>query len=297
MTIQQVLRNEEIFKNMASLDRELLLSYLLRKPKEYLFTYPEKRLSTAQIKKLKSLAKRRIEGKPIAYILNKKEFFDLEFDVSKDVLIPRPETELLVELALKKIFESQFPTSKLHIIDIGTGSGNIIISLVKNIPRKIRKRANFWASDISKKALLMAKKNAKKHKLASSIKFVQSNLLDYFFKKKTNFENLLIVANLPYVSQKSYRKNLRNLKYEPKIALISQKNGLGYYLKLLDQIKKLYVSGCGSQIMGYFEIDPEQKLSLQKYLKQKFPQAKVNFFKDLAGKTRVAAIETKKTEN
>jgi release factor glutamine methyltransferase len=296
MTIQQVLQSKKIFKNMAPLDRELLLSCILKKSKEYLFTYPEKKLSAVQIKNLSFLAKKRLKGEPIAYILGKKEFFGLEFDVNKNVLIPRPETELLVELALKKILDPQFSILNSCVIDVGTGSGNIIISLIKNTPQKTRKKISFGASDISKRALLIAKKNARKHRIAKYIKFIHSDLLEFLLKKKTNFEKMLIVANLPYISSKLYRKNSRNLKYEPKTALISQKNGLGYYLKLLDQIKQLCVSTkYGLQITVYFEINPGQKRSLQRYLKQKFPRAKINFFKDLSGKSRTISIEIEKT--
>lgn len=275
---------------MTPLDREILLSYTLKKPREYLFTYPEYKPTKSQIARYRLYVIRRLHGEPIAYITGKKEFFGLDFFVNKKVLIPRPETELLVELVLKKILISQFSTLNSHIIDVGTGSGNIIISIAKNTPEKIRRKINFYALDISKKALSIAKKNAKKHKIAKNIKFIQSDLLKYFLEKKIKFENMLIVANLPYVPQKLYQKNSKNLKYEPKIALISKKNGLDYYLKLLSQIKQLWNRYYASHVTCYFEISPEQKKALIKAVKKELPSAKIKFFKDLAGKTRSVKI-------
>lgn len=294
MTVGEILYNTRLRHEPAPLDAELLLSFVLRKSREYLFTHPEKELSGAQIAKFGALAQRRQKGEPVAYILGKKEFFGLEFLVGKNVLVPRPETELLVEKALSQILNTKYQTLDT-VIDVGTGSGNIIISIIKNIPDEMRKKINFYSVDISSKALNIARKNAEKHKVKKYIKFVKTDLLGYFIKKKLKLENLLIVANLPYVSHKLYRKNLANLKFEPKNALVSSENGLSRYKKMFSQIKKFIQiadlncrqAGCKSQITLLLEISPEQKKSLLRVAKKEFPAGKIKFHKDLCEKIRI----------
>ena len=162
MTIQEILRKTYSTYKLSPLDSEILLSLALAKPKEYILAHPENKISPAQIKKYYSFVERRSTGEPIAYIAGKKEFFGLDFIVDKNVLIPRPETELLVEHAIEKILNTKYGMPDT-IIDVGTGSGNIIISIAKNLP--IKNKTNFYAVDISKKSLEVAKKNAKKIKL------------------------------------------------------------------------------------------------------------------------------------
>lgn len=289
MTVQQILRNKDILRHIAPLDLELLLSCVLKKPREYLFTHPRKKLAKNQIAKFNSLAKRRVKGEPVAYILGRKEFCGLEFIVNRNVLIPRPETELLVDLAIKKILNTKYRILDT-IIDIGTGSGNIIISIVKNIPAKIRKKMNFLATDISPKAIEIAKKNARKHKVDKRIKFIRSNLLEFALQRKLR-GNIMIVANLPYVSRNLYQKYKSNLKYEPEKALISPKRGTGCYIRLVRDIIKIRESGKLDRTLAFFEISPEQKKEIFKITKQALPAAKIQFFKDLSGKMRIVEID------
>ncbi|MDD5489967.1 MAG: peptide chain release factor N(5)-glutamine methyltransferase [Candidatus Moranbacteria bacterium] len=274
---------------LSPLDTEILLSLAVNKPKEYLFSHPEKKLNKPQILRYKFYVARRLSGEPIAYITGKKEFYGLEYEVDKNVLIPRPETELLVELALKKIQTAEYEIPDT-LIDIGTGSGNIVVSIAKNIPAKQRKKMQFYATDISKEALFMAKKNAKRHKVAKNIKFVQSDLLEFANKKKIG-GNITIVANLPYVSDSLYKKNKHNLKYEPKKALLSKKGGLRHYEKMLRQIKKIIqITNYRLLITALLEISPEQKTALAKIAKRELPLAKIKFLKDLSGKWRIAKL-------
>lgn len=284
MTIAEILQNSHI----SPLDREILLSYVLQKPKEHLFAHPEKKLTKNQIAKFISLAKRRAKGEPIAYLVGKKEFYGLEFIVNRNVLIPRPETEMLVDKCLDIILDTKYSIPDAKIIDIGTGSGNIAISIAKNIPQRIQKKINFYATDISKKALNVAKKNAKRHKIDKSIKFIKSDLLEFAFQKKLE-GNVIIIANPPYVSGKLYQKRKNSLKYEPKSALLSQKEGLVHYEKLLKQIKKsLFTDRCSLIII--LEFSPEQKSRISRLVKKELPAAKIDFFKDLAGKWRALKI-------
>jgi len=209
-------------KKTTALDAEVLLSHTLNKPKSFLYTYPEKKLTQAQVRKYKSLISRRAKHEPVAYITGHKEFYGLDFYVNQHTLIPRPETEALVEKIIKN--------KDIHsIADIGTGSGCIAIALAKNNPK-----LNIYAIDISSKALTVARKNAKAHKV-KNITFKQGNLLEPIKNIKLD----AIVANLPYLSEKVYKKNYQHLKYEPKQALYAGKDGLDYYKKLLKQINKL----------------------------------------------------------
>jgi len=288
MTIREILIKTGSTYNLSPLDMGILLSLALVKPKEYILAHPEKKISSVQIKKYHSFAKRRSVGEPIAYIAGKKEFFGLDFIVDKNVLIPRPETELLVENAIEKIKNAKCDMPNT-IIDVGTGSGNIIISIAKNIPSKIKNKTNFYAVDISKKSLEVAKENAKKNKIDQKIKFIQSNLLEYFqplVEKNKKFKNILIIANLPYVSPKIYNANKNNLKFEPKTALLSRNNGLDHYIKLFKQVRLLFTVHC-SLIL---EFSPEQKSEISRIITRYLPKAKAEFFKDLAGRWRVAVL-------
>jgi release factor glutamine methyltransferase len=291
MIIRESLNKAYIEYRLSPLDAEILLSLAGNFSKEYILAHPEKRLSTVQMKKFDSFCARRSNGEPVAYITGKKEFFGLEFLVNKDVLIPRPETELLVEHVLNKIQNTRYRIPDT-IIDIGTGSGNIIISITKNIPEKIRNKINFYAIDISKESLQITKKNSKKNKVGKEIKFVQSSILEYFVKRKIKLENIFIVANLPYVSPALYKKNKNNLKYEPKKALVSNRKGLNHYTKLLREIREINKKYCVLRVACCVEISPEQKPEIGRIIKKYLPEAKTKFFKDLAGKWRVVEIKT-----
>jgi release factor glutamine methyltransferase len=292
MTIHQTLRCSKL----SPLDAELILSFVIKKSREYLFTYPEKKLTTTQTAKFDKLTKRRLEGEPIAYIIGKKEFYGLEFKVDKNVLIPRPETELLVEASLQRIRNCELGIA--NIIDIGTGSGNIIISIIDNIPVKAINKMTFFASDISEKALRVAKINAKRHKVDRHIKFIKSDLLEFASKKDLK-GHILIAANLPYVSPKLYKENQKNLLFEPKNALISGEDGLAQYTKLLKQIRKISVmryalparnasrSDAGGCVTCLLEISPEQTSLIKQAIQKNFPVAGIKFIKDLSKKNRV----------
>ena len=269
MTISQALAwaTQKIKSASSALEAEVLLSFVLKKPKEFLYTHPEKILTAARFKKLSQLARRRHQGEPVAYLTNRKEFYGLDFYVDKRVLIPRPETELLVEEVIRSTNNQQ--PSTITMADIGTGSGCIAIAWAKNLPK-----TTIYAVDISKPALAVAKKNAKKHK--AKIKFFQGNLLTPVKNHKID----IIVANLPYLAK-------TNLSFEPKKAVIAQKNGLALYEKMFQQVKKLkyqpkYVC-C--------EIDPRQTDKFKKMVLNFFPDALVKIKKDLAGLDRVALIK------
>jgi len=270
---------------ISHLDLELLIAHSLGKTREFVLTYPKKTISKKQEVTIKKSIARRAKSEPIAYITGHKEFYGLDFITNKNTLIPRPETELLVEEVLKL-------NPKNNIIaDIGTGSGNIIISLAKNISSK----NYYFGIDISKEALRVAKKNAKNHNVDKKIRFFIGDLLSPFIENcKLKIENstLVTVANLPYLSKEIYSSVSADVKkYEPISALYSSEAGLSHYHKLLKQIYDISKNYELKSIICIFEISPEQKQTIVKLVKKIFPSTKITFIKDLARKWRVCKIE------
>ncbi len=266
-------------------DAEVLLAHTLKKSREFVLTHPEEKLTKLQIKNYKSKITRRSLDEPIAYIVGHKEFYGLDFIVNKHTLIPRPETELMVDEALAII------NLKSILIDVGTGSGCIIVSIAKKLRAERDLRVSFIATDISKKALTIAKKNAKIHNVDEDITFLQGNLLDPIiknYKLKIKNSSLLVIANLPYLSKSIYKASSPSVKkHEPKTALLAGKDGLALYRKLFKQLKTLSVSCC-LPITVLCEISPEQKNIFEKEFKTVFPFSVITFLKDLSNKWRLA---------
>jgi len=280
---------------LPPLELELILAFVLKKSREFLFTRPEYELTKSQISNFKFLISRRLKGEPIAYIIGHKEFYSLNFFVNQNVLIPRPETELMVEEALSLITRNSQP---ITLVDVGTGSGCIIIMLAKILESKFQiSNFKFLGVDISKKALAVARKNARLHKVNNKIKFFQGNLLEPILKSKidTRHSKIFILANLPY-GWKAWKNNSSaetiGLKFEPEIALYADKNGLAIYRQLFKQIKKLRVMSYELRdIYVLCEIDPRQTAKIKQLIKQELPQAKLQIKKDLSGLNRLAIIK------
>ena len=207
----------------SRLDSEILLSKILNKNREEVLINLEQEICKKDFSKYKELIIRRSQNEPVAYILQEKEFWSKFFFVSVDTLIPRPETELIVE-KLVKIFKEK----KISILDIGTGSGCILISLLSELRNSVG-----VGIDISKKALVIAKKNSEKHSMQNKIKFLNKSLESKFYQK---FD--LIVSNPPYIR----RNEIKNLKedikrYEPLIALDGGNDGLDLIKKVIYKAK------------------------------------------------------------
>jgi release factor glutamine methyltransferase len=275
------------------LDFELIIAAVLKKPREFVLSHPEYKIPKFKIENLKLKISRRRRGEPLAYILGHKEFYGLDFKVSKNVLIPRPETELLVDLAINNLQPTtNNKQQKIVIIDVGTGSGNIIISIACSMKHATYNKIKLYGIDISKKALKVAKQNAKFHKVDKKIKFLKGDLLEPIIKKCYMLHvtcYMIIVANLPYVSKKIYFSS-PTIKHEPRLALLSSKEGLLHYTKLLCQIKKLLVTCYMFHVTCFMEISPEQKTKLARMIKFYFPKAKMKFHRDLSGKWRACKV-------
>tara|TARA_Y100001958_G_scaffold153995_1_gene142276 strand:- start:297 stop:1139 length:843 start_codon:yes stop_codon:yes gene_type:complete len=230
-----------------TLDSELLLSKTLKKPREKILTNLHTIIEKRKVEIFKRYLERRAKNEPLAYILEEKEFWSKKFNVSRDTLIPRPETELLVEKLLE-IYKDK----KISILDIGTGSGCIIISLLINLKHSVG-----VGVDISKKAILMSKKNANKHNLYNRIKFFNKSF-EHMFDKKFD----LIVSNPPYIDKKSIRNLSEDIKkYEPRMALDGGNDGLDLIKKVIYKSKYiLKVKGTLALEIGNEQIKKVSKI-------------------------------------
>ena len=232
------------------LDSELLLANVMKMSREELLINLQEQLDRIKLNKFKKLIDRRKRKEPIAYIFKKKEFWKFNFAVDNNVLIPRPETELIVEEVLKL---TNFKSSK-HFLDIGTGSGCIILSIIKERPSSIG-----TALDISKKAIKIAISNAKMHHIQNKVKFVNISV-DKYLGSKYDF----IVSNPPYINSIEYNRLEMNVKFEPHVALKAGVDGLSVVKKLILKSKNLL------KINGklIFEVGSKQMIQVINLLKK-----------------------------
>jgi release factor glutamine methyltransferase len=233
------------------LDSEILLSCSIKRDKKYIILNPKEYLNSKQLEKFKILIERRKKGEPIAYLINKKDFWKDEFFVNKDVLIPRPDTELIVEQVLK-IYSKD---SQLQILDIGTGSGCILLSILKE-------RSKFYGTgiDVSKKSINISKYNANQLNLTSRVKFFHSSVDNFRIGKYD-----IIVSNPPYIelfNLKYLEKDIIN--FEPKLALSGGFDGFSEIRKVINKASTL-IKRNGKFIL---EIGFNQKNKTKKILKE-----------------------------
>ena len=233
------------------LDSEILLSNSIKRDKKHIILNPKEVLNSEQLGKFKSLIERRKKGEPIAYLINKKEFWKDEFFVNKDVLIPRPDSELIIEQVLK----INSKDNQLQILDIGTGSGCILLSILKE-------RSNFYGTgiDISKKSINVSKFNAKQLNLTNRVKFFHSSV-DNFNNGKYD----IIVSNPPYIEQLSLKYLEKDVvNFEPKLALNGGFDGFSKIRKVINKASIL-IKKNGKFIL---EIGFNQKNKVIKILKE-----------------------------
>tara|TARA_B100000579_G_scaffold154715_1_gene125763 strand:+ start:3407 stop:4255 length:849 start_codon:yes stop_codon:yes gene_type:complete len=251
-----------------NLDSELILSKVLNKTREEILINFRSSINETQINKFNKYLNRRKKKEPMAYILGYKYFWKYKFLVNKSVLIPRPDTEIIIEQSLKYLEANK---SK-NILDIGTGSGCIVISILKERPKCRAK-----ALDVSKKALKVAKSNAKLHHLENNIEFINIDIDKYVSNKYD-----LILSNPPYIKNISLNRLDDDIKFhEPKLALSGGLDGFCKIKKVIKKSKKLLKNG-GKLII---EIGDEQKNQVLFLLKKNGFYIN-NFSKDLSGKVR-----------
>jgi release factor glutamine methyltransferase len=237
----------------SRLDSEILVSHLINIPRESIYSKLKESLPYNKAEELQKLVSRRVKKEPIAYILNNKEFWSTNFYVDRSVLIPRPETEVLIDLILSQISNKN---NYLNILDIGTGSGCILISLLKELFK-----AKGIGVDKSSKAIAIAKKNSISQQVDNRASFKNVNLEEIKFDKKFD----LIVSNPPYLTDVSLKNlNLDIKLYEPKIALQGGVQGIDFLCKIINLASKiLKING-----LLALEIGDNQFHILAKYLKK-----------------------------
>ena len=212
----------------SRLDSEILVSHLINIPRETIYSKLKENLPSNKTEELQKLVSRRVKKEPIAYILNNKEFWSTNFYVDRSVLIPRPETEVLIDLILSQISNKN---NYLNILDIGTGSGCILISLLKELVK-----AKGIGVDKSTKAIAIAKKNSISQQIDNRASFKNVNLEEIKFDKKFD----LIVSNPPYLPDVSLKNLSLDIKlYEPKIALQGGVQGVDFLCKIINLASKI----------------------------------------------------------
>jgi len=257
----------------------VLLGHALGLGKAEIFARPERIITAEELALLEVLAGRRLKREPSAYILRHKEFFGLDIFVDRRVLIPRPETEILVESAIE-FARSYIADNKkaITIVDVGTGSGAIAIALARNIPGSL-----IYAADISAAALEVAAVNIAVYKLEERIITVQSDLL-----QQINAGVDIITANLPYIPQSGMRLLQPEIAdYEPDLALEGGVRGTEFIIRLLGQVSgKIKPSGA-----VFLEIGEGQEDDIIPVIARRLPGSGITLIKDLAGVQRVIKIE------
>ena len=263
----------------APLEAELLVRYATGLDRAGIFARSREALTPAEYHELRRLTFRRLRREPLPYILGQWEFFGLDFLVNPAVMIPRPETETLVEEALAWYERRRAQDGRtLTIADVGTGSGCIAISLASKLPE-----ANVIALDISRDALKVAAENAERHGVANRLRLLESDLLTAVSGTLD-----LVVANLPYIPDADVPSLQPEVsQYEPRIALGGGPDGLSLIRRLLAQAQPV-LSPQGAIML---EINPPQSAALPREALDAFPAADVRVVQDLAGRDRLVAID------
>lgn len=286
---------KEIFtkNSLPAPELELILAFLLNKPREFILINNHLKITANLEKKVNNLIKKRLSGWPVAYLTQEKYFYGYKLIIKKGVLVPRPETESLIDLIIKDLKKIKI-CKKTNFLDIGTGSGAIIISLAKEINKQnknLYKKSHFYALDISLQAINIARKNIKKHKLAKKIKIFKSDLLKNLPQKFWQQEEIILTANLPYLTKKQIEQE-PSIAQEPKIALNGGYQGINLYKKLITNLaNKIF-----SNLILYCEIDPAQAIILKKFAKKtlKNIETQIIIKKDLRKKNRFLIIKMRK---
>ncbi len=275
MPIFNILKQAEEFLTShniteAKLDAEVMLCDVLNIERKILPTIREKTITDEQYDLFQKYLKERAERKPIAHITGNTEFMGLKFKVSSDVLIPRQETEILVEQVNNFIKKN----NSKKILDLCTGSGCIAVSVAA-----YNKNISVTASDISDKALNVAKENAKLNNVSNKIKFIESNIFGNINEK---FD--IIVSNPPYVTEEEYKSLEKELYFEPKLALTADDNGLYFYRQISENAKK-FLNDNGAIFL-------ELNSNLSQEIESLFTEfGSTKIIKDYAGLNRILTIK------
>lgn len=271
MKIRDLLKTAK--KDKKLLEAEVLLAHILKSSRESVLAHDDRELTSDEMHDFHLFWARLMNGEPLAYLTNHKEFYGLNFYVDKNVLVPRPETELLVDLVLEASRKPRFANKKsIHVIDVGTGAGPIACALAKNEPKfKIK------AIDVSEPACEVARRNAREFGL--DIEVLCGDLLEPI----RNFKSDIVVANLPYVGTEKYNFVSKEVAdHEPSVALYGGADGLKLYERMFEQIRDFGLKP--SYVLGEFGFLQAQNLS--DMISRYFPSAEFKIKQDLAGLDR-----------
>lgn len=259
-------------------EARVLLAGVLRTSHAWLLAHPETELRPADRSAFITAVERRVAHEPVAYILGHKEFFGLDLEVSPAVLIPRPETELLVEAGLEEARRPRFPTNApLRVVDLGTGSGAVAIALAANEPR-----VQVVAADSSPGALAIVSRNVSRHGLTSRIELVRSDLFDAI---PGSFD--MVLANLPYIPSAEVDRLMPEVSlYEPRSALDGGPNGTRLIRRALEQA----AGRVRTPSSLLFEIGDGQGQALRGFAREIYPEAAVEARLDYAGLERILLV-------
>jgi len=267
------------------INADTLLSFVLSCDRTKLYTNPDEIISDADINRYKELINERIRHVPLQYITRHVEFMSLDFVVDKRVLIPRPETEILAETVLENSHDKQHSNRKIIIMDIGTGSGNIAVSLAKNLSN-----VKIYASDISQEALEIAKENVRRHKVVDKVHLLNGDLFSAFISHIDPGSVDFIVSNPPYVSESEWKNLEPELRdNEPREALVAGKDGLCFHIQIIRDASDWLVPD------GYLviEIGETQANTIIKLMESEGHYKDIEISKDLQGKERVISARRK----
>ena len=288
-TVRQALREATASLSKAGiesalLDAELLLAEALGLDRSMLYLHYEAPLEARAEERFRSLLARRVDGEPAAYITGRREFWSLDFLVTPAVLVPRPETEMLVEVAVG-LFEadSQISDRKFQILDLGTGSGAISISLAKEIAN-----AEVWATDVSSDALGIARANARRHGVEEKIQFLHGDLFEPVSARGEIFD--LIVSNPPYVRSDEIDALPCDVRdFEPRVALDGGADGLDFYRRIIPGALRYLTMG------GFLavEIGADMGEDVARLFTDAGGYAPPQLYRDLAGKERIVCARMK----
>ena len=260
------------------LDSEVLLAEVLKSSREHLLIAPRRELTEQEHQVYKNFVERRARWEPVSYILEKKEFWSLEFKVTPDVLVPRPETEVLLERFLDLITASE-KDRPFQILDIGTGTGNIAVAVAKELSR-----AMITAVDNSKNALDIAGENARTHQVSDRIRFVHADLMDKDCGPVYDF----ILSNPPYIETRRLDHLMTDVRaYEPRQALDGGPGGRDFYKRIIPRSFTVLKDG-GSLLM---EIGEDQAQRVSEIFRAHGGDAGVEVFPDYSGRDRIISAK------
>ena len=299
MNISEALRHgahllAQVGSEEASLEAELLLAHALNTDRTHLYQRLREALPDDAVNAFEALLQRRLAHEPTAYILGRKEFYGLDFDVTPAAIIPRPETETLVELVLEFVAARE-AEHETRVVDVGAGCGAVAVALAANLPQ-----AGIIATDVSPQALALARRNAERHQVAERIRFLEGDLLEPLQgsahpepkpggSRDSSRRVDVIAANLPYVRTGDFEAAPPEIRdHEPRLGLDGGPDGLRLIERLLRQAPARLESGGAL----FIEIGEEQGEAARRLALESFPQARIEVKKDLSGLDRVLVVRT-----